>query len=41
VPALAGAGARFFVVVRYLTESTDPTAAAQALRQAIDAVTAG
>jgi thiamine-phosphate pyrophosphorylase len=40
VPALAEVGARFFVVVRYLTESTDPTAAARALRQAIDAVTA-
>jgi thiamine-phosphate pyrophosphorylase len=36
VPALAGAGARRFVVVRYLTEAADPAAAARRLRQAID-----
>jgi thiamine-phosphate pyrophosphorylase len=35
VPALADAGARHFVVVRYLTESSDPGAAARALRDAI------
>ena len=33
---LAGAGARQFVVVRWLTEAPDPEAAARALRQAID-----
>ncbi len=36
VPALAAAGARHFVVVRYLTESDDPASAARRLRQAID-----
>jgi thiamine-phosphate pyrophosphorylase len=36
VPALAEAGARHFVVVRYLTESDDPRAAASRLRLAID-----
>jgi thiamine-phosphate pyrophosphorylase len=36
IPALAGAGARHFVVVRYLTEADDPERAAAALRQAID-----
>jgi thiamine-phosphate pyrophosphorylase len=38
IPLLAEAGARHFVVVRYLTEATDPTRAARALRDAIDAV---
>jgi thiamine-phosphate pyrophosphorylase len=37
VPALTAAGARRFVVVRYLTESPDPRAAARLLRVAIDA----
>jgi thiamine-phosphate pyrophosphorylase len=37
VPLLAGAGARHFVVVRYLTEAADPARAARALRAAIDA----
>jgi thiamine-phosphate pyrophosphorylase len=36
VPAMAEAGARRFVVVRYLTESADPAAAAARLRQVID-----
>jgi thiamine-phosphate pyrophosphorylase len=36
IPELAGAGARHFVVVRSLTESPDPRAAARALRRAID-----
>ncbi|MDA8046843.1 MAG: thiamine phosphate synthase [Actinomycetota bacterium] len=36
VPAMAAAGARRFVVVRYLTESTDPEAAARSLRTVID-----
>lgn len=36
VPALAAAGVRGFVVVRYLTESPDPRAAAGRLRTAID-----
>jgi thiamine-phosphate pyrophosphorylase len=36
VPALARAGARRFVVVRWLTEAADPGAAARALRTAID-----
>ena len=40
VPALAEAGVRHFVVVRYLTESDDPAASARALREAIDAVVA-
>jgi thiamine-phosphate pyrophosphorylase len=38
VPVLAAAGARHFVVVRYLTESPDPAVAAGALRSAIDKV---
>lgn len=38
VPVLARAGARHFVVVRYLTEAADPLAAARRLRQAIDEV---
>jgi thiamine-phosphate pyrophosphorylase len=40
VPALARAGARHFVVVRYLTEAGDPQGAARALRDAIDGVLA-
>ncbi len=36
VPALAAAGARRFVVVRYLTGSADPGAAARRLREAVD-----
>jgi len=36
IPALAAAGARHFVVVRYLTEAGNPEAAARALRNAID-----
>ncbi len=36
VPAMAAAGARHFVVVRWLTQAADPKARAQALRQAID-----
>jgi thiamine-phosphate pyrophosphorylase len=36
VPAMVAAGARRFVVVRWLTRAADPTAAASALRQAID-----
>jgi len=35
-PALAAAGARHFVVVRYLTEAADPGAAARQLRGTID-----
>lgn len=38
IPALAAAGIRHFVVVRYLTEAVDPGAAARALRAAIDLV---
>ncbi len=41
VPRLAVAGARCFVVVRYLTESDDPRASARALRDAIDASVSG
>jgi thiamine-phosphate pyrophosphorylase len=37
VRALASAGARHFVVVRYLTEASEPRQAAQSLRDAIDA----
>ena len=37
VPDLAAAGARRLVVVRYLTEATDPGRAAAELRRAIDA----
>jgi thiamine-phosphate pyrophosphorylase len=36
IPALAAAGVRHFVVVRYLTEAPDARAAACALRSAID-----
>jgi thiamine-phosphate pyrophosphorylase len=36
IPAMAAAGARRFVVVRYLTESDDPVAGARRLRAAID-----
>ena len=36
VPMMAAAGARRFVVVRWLTEAEDPSAAARALRDAID-----
>ncbi|MGA2303040.1 MAG: thiamine phosphate synthase [Acidimicrobiales bacterium] len=38
IPLLAGAGARHFVVVRYLTEAADPRGAARALRDAIDGI---
>lgn len=37
VPGLVAAGARHFVVVRWLTGSTDPEGAARAVRLAIDA----
>jgi thiamine-phosphate pyrophosphorylase len=37
VPAMAAAGARRFVVVRYLTESANPRVAAARLRGVIDA----
>jgi len=40
VPAMVAAGARRFVVVRYLTEADDPSRAARALRDAIDAAVA-
>jgi len=36
VPAMVSAGARRFVVVRWLTEASDPEGAARALRGAID-----
>ena len=36
VPAMAAAGARRFVAVRWLTQAPDPRAAAVALRRAID-----
>ena len=36
IPAMAAAGARRFVAVRYLTESDDPEGAARRLRAAID-----
>ena len=36
VPMMAAAGARRFVVVRWLTEAEEPNAAARALREAID-----
>ena len=36
IPALARAGVRHFVVVRYLTEATDARASARALRDAIE-----
>jgi thiamine-phosphate pyrophosphorylase len=38
IPVLAQAGARHFVVVRYLTEAADPEKAARALRHAINEV---
>lgn len=38
VPAMADAGARRFVVVRWLTESADAAAAARTLRSAIDRI---
>jgi thiamine-phosphate pyrophosphorylase len=41
VPGLVDAGARHFVVVRWLTESSDPKAAAQALSDAIAAAVEG
>ena len=37
VPSMVAAGARHFVVVRWLTEAADPEAAARQLRRAIDA----
>jgi thiamine-phosphate pyrophosphorylase len=40
IPGLAAAGARHFVVVRFLTESDDPRSSARALRRTIDATTA-
>ena len=36
VPAMAGAGARRFVVVRWLTEAGDPEAQARLVRRAVD-----
>lgn len=41
VPALLDAGARRFVVVRWLAEAADPEAAARLLRTAIDRVPVG
>jgi thiamine-phosphate pyrophosphorylase len=41
IPTLAGAGARHFVVVRYLTEAGDPELAARTLRAAIEEAIAG
>ena len=41
VGAMVKAGARRFVVVRWLTESADPRGAARALRSAIDRAVAG
>jgi thiamine-phosphate pyrophosphorylase len=38
VRELVGAGARRFVVVRWLTEAADPGAAARQLRAAIDGI---
>ena len=38
LPAMLDAGARRFVVVRWLTESADPESAARALREVIDRV---
>jgi len=38
LPAMLDAGARRFVVVRWLTEAADPTVAARALRTVIDRV---
>lgn len=37
LPSMLAAGARRFVVVRYLTESADPEASARSLRRVIDA----
>jgi thiamine-phosphate pyrophosphorylase len=39
VPELVALGVRRFVVVRYLTEASDPYAAARALRRSIDTTT--
>jgi thiamine-phosphate pyrophosphorylase len=36
VPGLSGAGVRHFVVVRYLTQASDPKASASKLRQTIE-----
>jgi thiamine-phosphate pyrophosphorylase len=41
VPGLAAAGVRHFVVVRWLTEASDPEAAARTLRSAIDRALGG
>jgi len=41
IPVLVRAGARHFVVVRYLTEAADPQLAARALRDAIDTALGG
>jgi thiamine-phosphate pyrophosphorylase len=41
LPMMAAAGARRFVVVRYLTEAEDPTAAAKSIRAAIDKTVKG
>jgi thiamine-phosphate pyrophosphorylase len=41
IPLLAKAGARHFVVVRYLTEAADPQLAARALREAVDTALGG
>jgi thiamine-phosphate pyrophosphorylase len=41
VPALVAAGARRFVVVRYLVEAPEPAAAAARLRRAVDEALAG
>ncbi len=41
IPALAAAGGRRFVVVRFLTESDDPRQAAAQLRESIDRHVAG
>jgi thiamine-phosphate pyrophosphorylase len=41
VPGLVDAGARRFVVVRWLTEAADPRARAQRLRDAIDGAVGG
>jgi len=38
IPQLADAGARHFVVVRYLTEADEPRRAARQLREAVDRV---
>ena len=40
VPDMAAAGARHFVVVRWLTEAPDPEGAARRLREAVDRVLA-